>query len=300
MQSKALTLAAALAAAAFCHAQVSILALGDPGSLPSYAKVGDFGITRTYDVLEGAQSSLRTYLPGATLSPACTFRCGLDANPAMDDWVNSLLNGSYLRKSGSIVYLRSDGRRAFNFFDCFPVRWSAPECDSSNRRESGMTLDIAGGDCDDRFYRGDVRNVVQKKWLPANFRLRIDGLDEPCARVNKIEAITIKQKAIVGAQIGANLIGGDLDGDGVPDRVASDLVFTVRSGQALAFREWQVDAQGPTIRAGSIDYNDEFGRPMHRFSFDCCIVSVTEMPGSSMCVVRCALAGNLIWSPRSN
>ena len=36
----------------------------------------------------------------------------------------------------------------------------------------------------------------QKKWLPSNFRLKIDGLDNACPQVNKIEAITIKQKVV--------------------------------------------------------------------------------------------------------
>jgi phage tail-like protein len=34
----------------------------------------------------------------------------------------------------------------------------------------------------------------QKKWLPSNFRLKIDGLDEVCSRVSKIDALTVKQK----------------------------------------------------------------------------------------------------------
>ena len=38
--------------------------------------------------------------------------------------------------------------------------------------------------------------AVQKRWLASNFRLKIDGLDETCQHVNKIEALVIKQKVL--------------------------------------------------------------------------------------------------------
>ena len=47
------------------------------------------------------------------------------------------------------------------------------------------------------------RDKRQKQWLTSNFRLKIDGLDRAASRVNKIEAITIKQ-AIVSSPAGSS------------------------------------------------------------------------------------------------
>jgi len=38
---------------------------------------------------------------------------------------------------------------------------------------------------------GSLGKGAQKKWLPANFRLEIDGLD--CTKVNKVDSFSVKQ-----------------------------------------------------------------------------------------------------------
>ncbi len=37
--------------------------------------------------------------------------------------------------------------------------------------------------------------TIQKTWLPSNFRIKIDGFDEPCQKVNKIESTVVREKS---------------------------------------------------------------------------------------------------------
>jgi hypothetical protein len=93
--------------------------------------------------------------------------------------------------------------------------------------------------------------AIQKKWLPSNFRLQIDGLD--CRRVNKIEAITVK---FVSA---GNPVGVERAGAGVPPRLqASNLLVTIAETDAPAFYKWHEDfvikAAGNKERGGTLAY----------------------------------------------
>jgi hypothetical protein len=75
---------------------------------------------------------------------------------------------------------------------------------------------------------GSVNNPkLQKKWLPANFRLSIAGLEEPCTRVNKVEALVVKQSIVNNA-------------DGQSDFTVDipNLVITLPESVAQPFIDW--------------------------------------------------------------
>src|SRR5262249_14849856 len=88
-----------------------------------------------------------------------------------------------------------------NFFQALITEVGFPACDAASKDAAKMTVKFApeytrmiaktGGDVQAPVGKGE-----QKKWNPSNFRLKIDGLDTPCTRVNKIEALTIKQKVV--------------------------------------------------------------------------------------------------------
>lgn len=97
-----------------------------------------------------------------------------------------------------------------------------PSMDNSGRDMAGFDVMCAVDDVTfDGFVRPtkDEKDAIkseQKKWLPANFRLKIDGIDD--ARVSKIDSFTIKQSV------------ADLDQDGVLDLTCSDITCTVPEG----------------------------------------------------------------------
>ena len=71
----------------------------------------------------------------------------------------------------------------------------------------------------------------QKKWLPRNFRLNIQGLD--CTHVNKIEAITIKQKVVEHA------VGEKRDYECEPANLeVPNLVVTFSESHGESWHQW--------------------------------------------------------------
>ena len=76
----------------------------------------------------------------------------------------------------------------------------------------------------------------QKKWLPSNFRIRIDGCEIGCAKVNKIEALTVKQK------VTDNAIGEQRDYQKEPTSVEiPNLTITLAESHADEFYRWHED-----------------------------------------------------------
>jgi len=77
---------------------------------------------------------------------------------------------------------------------------------------------------------------IQKKWLPSNFKLHIDGLDGACSRVNKIEAITVKQKVV------ENPVGELRDFQKEPAVLEiPNLVITFPESHSEEFYKWHED-----------------------------------------------------------
>lgn len=73
----------------------------------------------------------------------------------------------------------------------------------------------------------------QKLWLPANFRLTIEGLEKACKQCNKVEAMTVKQTVIkleAGNQRIYEIEPGKLE--------FPNLVFTVPESHAEPLIKW--------------------------------------------------------------
>lgn len=263
--------------------------INEPGAHNSFIQVADFGLSRFHPEEELTDSNFRTYRPGRPVFGNITFKCKLDNEPEMDRWFKKVLDGKVDRKSISVIFHNDQGQEAqrYNFFECWPTRIMLPGCDTSSTTPAGMEVSFATT----HFERGDrptePQVSQQKTWLPANFRLKIDGLDQPCTRVNKIEAIVIKQLA---------QIGGDLDGDGEPDYTTSDLVFSLPNADASGFLDW-FDNGG--ARNGSLSYLDTDGSSLKtvRIRITCGEIAVDTAKGKT--TVHCPVM-KLTWSPQSN
>lgn len=87
---------------------------------------------------------------------------------------------------------------------------------------------------------------TQKKWLPSNFRLAIDGMD--CSHASKIEPITVKQSI------------ADLDRDGIPDvcLTPSAIQIVVPSDEALPVLQYLQQGVGSNLwpADGDLDFLD--------------------------------------------
>jgi len=135
-----------------------------------------------------------------------TVQCGTGMSRAFYEWIKASFDHKYARKNGAVIaadYNYKEHSR-LTFYNGLITEIGFPALDASSKDAAKMSIKFApeytrmatttGGPSVSGKYSIDAK--VQKKWLPANFRIRIDGLEEVCTRVNKIEAITVKQKVV--------------------------------------------------------------------------------------------------------
>jgi len=132
-----------------------------------------------------------------------TIACGTGMTKPFYEWIKASFDRKHDRKDGAVVtadYNYNEiTRMTFNHALISEIGF--PALDASSKDAARMTVKImpeytrtAKGSGKQL---GKVDTKIQKKWLPANFRLKIDGLE--CTRVNKIDAIVVKQKVVENA-----------------------------------------------------------------------------------------------------
>ena len=162
--------------------------------------------------------------------------CGTGMSKNMYEWLKASFDKSPLRRNGALLAADFDYKEKarLQFSNALITEIGMPALDASSKDAAKMTLKFSPEST--RYSPGSgaelpkIDSKTQKKWLPANFRLKIDGLDEPCRRVNKIEALTIKQK-VVQDPVGAVQFGYEIP----------NLVITLPESHAKAFYDWHED-----------------------------------------------------------
>jgi phage tail-like protein len=173
-----------------------------------------------------------------------TLSCGTGMSPHFYEWIKAATDSQYERRNGQIVTCDENFRpmSALDFSNAIITEVGFPALDAASKDAAKMTIKIRpewtrinarpGGSVS-----GMINTKAQKKWLPSNFRLEIAGLDS--TRVNKIEAITVKQKVVespVGAARGYQKESGNVE--------VSKLVFTLPEAQAESFYKEAVGKRG--------------------------------------------------------
>jgi hypothetical protein len=123
---------------------------------------------------------------------------------AIYDWISSAWAGNYKRINGSISTLdiKFDVIGEQEFFNALITETTIPACEALSKKPAFINVKFApeytglkkGGD-----KVSITGSEKQKQWIPANFRLKIDGLD--CTKVSKVDSFTVKQ-TIVSDEIG--------------------------------------------------------------------------------------------------
>lgn len=156
-------------------------------------------------------------------------------------WVRDFTQNKAGRKNGAIIaadYTYSEISR-LEFHNAVITELGLPALDAASKDAAKMTIKFAPEYT--RMNAGSGKKLAidakgQKKWLPANFRLRIDGLEEASSRVSKIEAFTIKQK------VAANAAGELRDYEKEPAKVEiPNLVITFPESYAKPLYDWHED-----------------------------------------------------------
>jgi len=131
-----------------------------------------------------------------------TFGTGM--SKGFYNWIKESFDHKYGRRNGAIIgadYNHKEHSR-LTFQNALIAEIGLPALDAASKDAAKMSLTIdpeitrltttTGGPN----IQGSLNSQIQKQWLPANFRLKIDGLEESCTKVNKVEAITLKQKNV--------------------------------------------------------------------------------------------------------
>jgi phage tail-like protein len=131
-----------------------------------------------------------------------TLQIGMNMNKSVYEWIASIMTMNYQRKNGAIIYcdynLNATKRLEFN--NALITEVTFPACDGANKEPAYITLKIAPEYIRNTAASGKLTGgygkIDQKVWLPSNFRFNIDNLGTANNKVNKVEAITIKQTVV--------------------------------------------------------------------------------------------------------
>lgn len=157
------------------------------------------------------------------------------------NWVSASLAMTHARKNGAIITADFDmkERSRLEFFNALISELTIPACDAASKDPGTLTLKLSPEYTRPIAGKGSVLPVPfggakqQKAWSPANFRLQIQGLEAACTRINKIEALTIKQK------VAENAIGDLRDYQKEPASLEfPNLVITLPEADAGPFFQW--------------------------------------------------------------
>jgi len=118
-------------------------------------------------------------------------------------WIEKFFDGIADRKNGAIVaadfYYNERARREFT--NAMIKELTFPKLDATDKNPAYMSVALAVEDI--VFKKGEGAKLqqnqgmnTQKLWTSCNFRFSLDGFEQACKRVTKIDAFTIKQNVI--------------------------------------------------------------------------------------------------------
>lgn len=173
-----------------------------------------------------------------------TITFGTGMSQELYDWIKDTFDHKFTRKNGAIIaadYTHREMSR-LTFTNAVITEITLPALDASSKDAAKMTLKLSPETTRQTVtvgqptVGGGFKTSAQKQWLPANFRLKIDGLDAAMSRVNKIEALTIKQK------VTENPVGESRDYEREPVNLEiPNLVITMAESQADSVYQWHED-----------------------------------------------------------
>lgn len=129
---------------------------------------------------------------------------GTSMSKSFFEWINASVSHQSKRiGTGAIITADFDTNEVsrLNFFDSLITEIGLPALDSSSKDAASLSVKFSpertrtvmskGGKIN-----GPLGTGHQKKWSPANFRFRVDGMEDASKWISKIDALTIKQKVV--------------------------------------------------------------------------------------------------------
>lgn len=194
----------------------------------------------------GADKLVRKHL-GPLKYEEISFKFGSGMSEKVWDWIKNSWNNTDIknaRQDGAMVMynyqLEEMSRLEWKFG--LITEFGIPAFDAKSKDPCDFTAKFQPEITENKVKKGGKMGSIasspdkQKKWLTSNFRLRIDGLDDACKHVMKIEGLTIKQKTT------ENAIGEHRDYMREPTSVEiPNVVITLPEAYVDDFVKWHHD-----------------------------------------------------------
>jgi len=128
---------------------------------------------------------------------------GMAMSQPFYDWIEYFFAGKALRKTGAIIaadfYYNERARREFT--GAMIKELTFPKLDAADKNAAYLSVGIAVESI--VFKAGNAAKLPapkgfdsQKLWTACNFSFRLDGFEDACKRVSKIDSFTVKQNVI--------------------------------------------------------------------------------------------------------
>jgi hypothetical protein len=188
----------------------------------------------------GPDHIVRKHLGGVEYEEV-SVTCGAGMSRGLYDWIKQSFDHNYTRRNGSVIAadFNTNELSRLDFFNGLIAEVGFPALDAAGKDPCKISLKVKpeytrykagqGGKISGGSYTVD--QAKQKQWLTSNFRMRIDGCD--CTRINKIDAITVKQKNV------ANPVGEMRDYEQEPANLEiPNISITLPESHAQDFFNW--------------------------------------------------------------
>jgi phage tail-like protein len=182
-------------------------------------------------------------------------------------WIASFMAGGAVRKNGAIIAADFAGmeRSRRELIGAVITEVAFPRLDAQDRGAAYLTVGLAvegiavkPGDPGRRLV-APAGQGAQRQWTACNFRLRIDGLEQACRRVTKIDAFAVKQSVV------EHHVGGALSPIKVPGAIELPTVTAyVPETDAQPFADALRDRHAPLT--GALEYLARDGRTLMEVS----------------------------------
>jgi hypothetical protein len=130
------------------------------------------------------------------------LQVGMSMSPPFYDWISGFFEGKVERRDGAIVAgdFHYNERARREMYHMLISEVTLPALDGEDKNACFMTIGIAPERVE--FKKGTNNKLnpgpmqKQKLWTPANFQFKVDGFEQECRRVTKVDSFTIKQQIL--------------------------------------------------------------------------------------------------------
>jgi len=172
------------------------------GTMCGFLRSVEGGAIAAEVVVEPRTSPFRKKHIGPPRYEELVLRFDLSLDKVVYHWIADTLAGKAARHDGSIVAVSSQGKVVSerSFSQALLSQVAVPAADAASKEPGFLTVRLQPESLRADAGSGSAAKAAasrQKAWLPANFKLEIDGLD--CTKVSKVDALTFEQLVGEGA-----------------------------------------------------------------------------------------------------